>query len=764
VRRLRAIGLLAVAASSIAAAAFAAVCWSRAELVRVPASFIVLDRQHRFLAQVGGSDARGYGYWPAPATSDRVVAALLALEDRRFWSHPGVDPLAVARAAVQNLSAGRRVSGASSIAMQVARLQRPAPRTFLNKTLEAGTALFLVLRHGREAVLAQYLRLVPFGNSSHGVAHAARFYFDKPAGDLSWAEIALVAAVPQAPTRLNPLDEEGRRRALARGQRVLTHLHERGVVADGDYALARQQLNDLRPAARPRRPIESLHAVARLEELLGGADAWLTRRQEARVVATLDLDVQRLLSRAAEKHVALWRGNGAQQAAIVAVDRASREVLGWVGSAGFFDPAGGAIDFAGVERSPGSTLKPFLYARALDRGLLAPDNVMLDDPAIASGIENADRLYLGRLLPRQALANSRNAPAAALLREIGIDDGYEFLRTLGLHERVKPARHYGLGLAIGAMPTSLERLVRGYGALANDGLLGELVWYRGQETPRSARVMSEAAARQITLFLADPMARLPSFPRMGAAEFAFPVAVKTGTSQDYRDAWTIAYTPRLVVGVWVGRADAGPMLGVSGMRSAARLAQEVVTALHLRDAQPLEDLSFPAPAGHRAVEVCGTGEAARACAPVFREWIAAGEGAGTTPTILVDAATGALATQETPEESIVELPAPALMAWEPGSGRRPPAHPTVRLGILSPVDGTRIIRNPDAPPGADSVALRAAVEGPFRTVSWFVDGELVGTAPAGEVVRWPPRPGKHRVQLRLPGRPEASPPIIITVE
>src|SRR5579864_6180877 len=213
----RRIVVVGVSLFASALAVFAAVCWSRAELEAPPASFTLYDRHGRFLAQIGGSNEDGYGYWPAPRSSERMVEALLALEDRRFWEHPGVDPLAVLRATAQNIAAGRRVSGASSIAMQVARLEHPAPRTMLNKALEAGTALWLTMRYGRDAVLQQYLRLVPFGNNSHGVAHAARFYFDKPVADLSWAEIALLAAIPQAPSRINPLTYSGHERAVARG-------------------------------------------------------------------------------------------------------------------------------------------------------------------------------------------------------------------------------------------------------------------------------------------------------------------------------------------------------------------------------------------------------------------------------------------------------------------------------------------------------------------------------------------------------------------
>ena len=197
--------------------------------------------QGGFMAQIAAPDDAGYGYWEIADVPPRVVAATLALEDRRFWWHPGVDPVAVARAVWQNLASGDRVSGASTIAMQVARMQDPAPRNYLNKAREAATALVLTLRYGRDAVLRQYLKLVPYGNGSHGIAHAARFYFDKPVADLSWAEIAFLAAIPQAPSRMNPLLLDGRADAIARGHRILDALQERRVITETEHALGRRR-------------------------------------------------------------------------------------------------------------------------------------------------------------------------------------------------------------------------------------------------------------------------------------------------------------------------------------------------------------------------------------------------------------------------------------------------------------------------------------------------------------------------------------------
>src|SRR5262249_4302457 len=191
-------------------------------------------------AQIGHADPPSgridYGYWPLQQLPDRVVKATLALEDRRFYDHIGVDPYAIGRAAWPNLGALRRRGGAPTIAMQGARMQQPEPRTFLHKILEAGTGVLLTLRYGREAMLAQYLRLAPYGNGSHGIAHAARLYFDKPVADLSWAEIALLSAIPQAPGAANPLTPSGRARAIGRGRRVLAALAGQQVIDGEEYA------------------------------------------------------------------------------------------------------------------------------------------------------------------------------------------------------------------------------------------------------------------------------------------------------------------------------------------------------------------------------------------------------------------------------------------------------------------------------------------------------------------------------------------------
>src|SRR5215467_3277205 len=429
---------------------------------------IIYDRHGRFLTEIAvdtstsrdGGRQLDHGYWPTEHPPDRVVRATLALEDRRFFHHPGVDLLALVRAVWQNLTLSRHRVGASTVAMQIARMQQPAARNVWSKAREAVVAVALTLRHGRDKLLAHYLRLVPYGNGSHGIAHAARWYFDKPANDLSWAEIALLSAIPQSPTLMNPLRPDGLARAKRRGHRMLDELARQKVIDEAELALAHKQLAELPQPVPSRRP-DALHAVMRYEVMA------LARR-----------------------YIAVWNASGAEQAAVMVVERGSGAVLADIGSIDYYDSPAGAIDFSRTQRSPGSTLKPFIYAFAIDRGLLRPTDIMADLPDGAAGISNVDGHFLGPLLPRQALANSRNVPATNLLRKIGLDPIFYFLRDLGVHDLEASADSFGLSMAIGALPTTLDRLLRAYGALANDGRLGELIWYDGQKRRDPVRVLS----------------------------------------------------------------------------------------------------------------------------------------------------------------------------------------------------------------------------------------------------------------------------------
>jgi len=719
---------------------------SRAHFDAPPPTPIVYDRHGTFLAQFGddlaardGVRLTEYGYWPVDPLPARVVSASLALEDRRFWSHPGVDPRAVLRAAWQDLSGLRRRSGASTIAMQVARMQHPEARTLWAKAVEAGTALALTARYGRAAVLAQYLRLVPYGNGSHGIGHAARWYFAKPAADLSWAEIAVLCAVPQAPGAYNPLRPDGLRRARVRAGRIMDALRGQDVVTDAEYRAAVAQLAMLQPGPAPQRPADALHPILRLCDMLTQAPA-PPHPSDDRVVASLDLGVQRMVATLLRGELAPWRSVGAQQASAIVVQRGTNAVLAAVGSDSYGDARGGAIDFTRAIRSPGSTLKPFLYAAALQRGLLHPADMLDDGPGRSAGIRDADSRYLGPLPPSQALANSRNVPAVDVLRRLGIGAGFDLFHALGLHALDAAPDSLGLAMAIGALPTSLDRLADAYAALGDDGMQRDLQWYQGQPEAPPRRVFSIAAAREVGLFLSDPLARLPSFARYGSTEYPFAVAVKTGTSQGYRDAWTVAWSREFLVGAWVGRSDAGTMAGLGGTDSAAELVRAVLLALHHTVAGELSDTSLAVPEGYEPAAVCaGPAETPEdTCSRTLLTWLPSALPSGL------------------PADGSPRAAASARVAQ--------PADTVVRLSVVTPEAGSRIWRNPDVPAAADRLVLRAKTAPHVPQVVWYVDGTPFALTDPDVPVTWPLRVGEHHFQIGLPLRSERSRAVRLVVE
>lgn len=794
-----------VAGLTLAILSLLILAWNRSDLASPDATYLLRDRHGAFLGEASADPDRGFGFWTVEQIPPRVAAATIAVEDRRFHGHPGVDPVAVARAVVQNVSNAERISGASTLAMQVARLQNPGPRTYPRKALEALTALFLTARHGRDEILRQYLRLVPYGHQIHGIGYAARRYLDKPVADLSWAEVAFLAAIPQAPSRMSPFDPRGRAHAVRRGLQILDLLRDEGLLDDEQWRMATRQVHRLRIPPRAHRPEEALHAVLRLErELTSG----VLIAPGTLVDTTLDLGLQREVQWQVARRLDSWRNRGAGNAAMLVLEHAGD---GWLvraaaGSAGWGDDDhAGSIDFLQVPRSSGSTLKPFFFALALDQGLLQPVTIVDDLRRGAGGIVNSDGRFLGPLLPRFALGNSRNVPAADLLERLGLGNGWSLLAELSLHDGSQPPDRYGLGLTLGSLAVTLEDLATAYTALAGDGTVHEPRWLAAEDGTRARRVLSEDAARQVALFLSDPQARLPSFPRMGHLEYPYAVAVKTGTSSRRRDAWTVAWSSRYLVAAWVGHPDHRPMQNLTGYNSAAVLVRGVMDLLHPELERGLADTGFPPPRGRESVKVCALSgrRAGPACDRVTAEWLRPEQAAALGPCtvhrhVAVDRATGLLADHRTPQDQIeiravADLP-PRYLAWalDAGLALPPPAAtlsldpgasnplaaalmasaltasspsastatrsepPTLR--IVSPSDGLHVLIDPETPASLSTLELRAEVDpghGPGalgRRVEllWIVDGEPFELVTHPATARWPLSPGDHTIRVEIP--------------
>lgn len=740
----------------------------RAELVDPPATIMLLDRQGRFLADLNEDPNGSIGYWRVDDVPDRVARAMIAIEDRRFYLHPGVDGRAILRAIGQNFSGLRRISGASTIAMQVARMQNPGARTYLKKMEESLTALFITQEFGRRRVLAQYLRLAPYGNRIRGIGYAARRYFDKPVEDLSWAEIAFLAAIPQSPSKMNPHHWRGRARAIARGRRILELLAQAQVLTPSEMDLASEQIASISIPARRTRPEEALHAIMRITPEARKAER---NGADPIIFSAIDLELQTATALMLDAGVARLAEQSADNGALIVLDRKTSDVLAYHGSTAYFEDASkGAIDYADTSRPSGSTLKPFLYALALDKGAITPATVLDDLFREKGAISNADDRFLGPLLPRVALANSRNVPAARLAHDVGLGDVYQHFETLGLHRASLDFEHYGAGMVVGLMPVTLTRLVGAYTALANEGRQRPLRWLLRQPNTESVQRYTQTSARRVTSFLADPQARLPTFKRLGASEFAFPVALKTGTSQGYRDAWTVAYSDRFIVGVWLGRADAQPMLRVGGTQ-AAWIAKQVLLHLHPNESDGLADISFPTPEDSIPLRICAlSGQRATvACDRTVTEHFHPAS-APTDPCsahrfVTIDRKTGAVADASVPRHRqerrvMVELPS-RYADWMSRSGRGgstrqlPMGDGAIR--IAQPEANTRIIRDPDTAAAESTLQLLAIVEGSAQQVVWYVDGHPFRTVSAPFSVRWPIAPGEHVFEARAAyGRARAA--------
>lgn len=737
------------------------------------ASTRLLDRHGQPLREWTGDLHTRARPVPLAAISPHLVAATLTLEDRRFYSHLGVDSLAIARATWTNLRRGRVVSGASTLTQQLVKQMQPRPRTLFGKAHEALVALHLEARFDKHQILHWYLTHAPYGGLVRGAEQAAQRYLGKPARDLTVAEAAWLAVLPRAPGRLDPLRFPGR--ALPAQRALLHEMAARGQVDGPQLATALAQ------------PIRLAVRVPASDPLHFADFAWqalaplLTVRPVA-VQTTLDAGLQRDLQAMVTRHVAGLRARDVDQAAVVVLDAAG-EVRAMVGSAGA--AALGANNGATARRQPGSTLKAFTYALAFDSGTTAA--TLLPDVAAAfdtdEGVwtpQNYGEKMAGPLRARLALAGSVNLAAVRLLERVGVERLRSVLAALGFHSLARGAAHYGLALTLGDGEVTLLELTNAYAAFARGGLYSQVLWLQAIALddgttltvgrPETRRVFSEAAAFLVADVLADPRARRHAFGRGGALELPFAAAVKTGTSKGFRDNWAVGWTGRWTVGVWVGNFDGRPMRGVSGVTGAGPLWRDVM----LRVAGGDPDRGFMAPAGLARTEICPLSGALHGphCPQATQEWFAEGTRPQTCAVhqaVAIDRRNGLRAGSGCPQEMVRTVVAtvlpPEFAEWSrqhaAGDGSVPdafsplcPGGATVgapaMLRIVEPRHGATYRRDSRLADAAQALPLRATGGGSAR-VRWFVDGREVGQEVAGHTVFWPLRAGRHRVEAEAGG-------------
>ncbi len=716
---------------------------------RTRASTRVLDRRGRLVWERPATDG-GYGrFVPLDAIPRGVVLATLAGEDQRFHAHLGIDPVGVARALWLDARLGRFAYGGSTITQQLAKLLDRQPRTLAGKLVEAVDALRLERTLTKEAILAQYLNRAYYGRNAFGIEAAAQRFYGKPAEALALDEAALLAVLPRAPSAYDP--DRHPERARARRATLLRRLVTLGQL---DAATAeRAAAAPLRPIARPRAALPAPHFV----DCLIVAHALPEGAPEAH--ATLDLALQAQLEQRVRAHLLRVAGRGIAQAGVVVVEVRTGDVLAMVGSRRYGERAvQGAVNAATAARHPGSTLKPFVYALALEDGA-HPGTPVFDVPTTWRGYapRALDGRYRGVVTLREALGSSLNVPATRLAGAIGPDRLARALRDAGLRTIDPRPGRYGVALALGSERTRLIELAEAYATLARGGVHRPVRLLRAPDAPDAARagtrVFGAEAAYLTTRMLADAAARRRTFGLETPLELPFPVAVKTGTSQGHQDDVVVGYTPEVVVAVWAGNFDGAPtheVLAIEGaaplFREAMRAAVEAVRDPRAQGASP----DFARPPGIVTREVCPLSGLLRgpACPHARREEL--------------DGAHIPARACDWHRSEGLALPA-EVSGWQPGATALPAAPGDARVAIVGPAHGARLRLDPLAPRATQAAHLRVVVRDPRVThVRWEVDGAPLTDARAPFDASLPLTPGTHRIRAVLPDG--ASDTIVLHVD
>jgi len=674
-----------------------------------------------------------------------LIDCVLQAEDQRFYYHFGLDPLAMARASKDNILAGRIVSGASTLTQQLLRtLDGPKARTFGSKLSEFYWATRLELLYSKDELLEAYLNRVAFGPSVYGVQEASRYYFDKPASSLSVAESVALAVTIRSPSVLDPFSDFGREELARYTGPLIDSLQRRGRLDQDQAQRAKDQ--ELELSTNPP-PFFAPHfcdlALAQLKD------------QRGPVKTSLDLDLQETIEGMVRNHLALLSENKVDNAAVIVADVESGELLALAGSAGYHRRKDGQHNAATSLRQPGSTIKPFTYALLLQRtghaGMILPDLNLYEDSDIESFVpKNYDKHFHGPVSIRTALACSYNVPAVRALERVGPKNLLTLLRRIGFTDLTDPPEHYGLGLTLGDGSSSLMQLVEGYRTIARGGVHSPLTYLSDSQGDSVESLIEPRSTYLITDILSDRQARIPSFGTPNSLEFPFDCAVKTGTSKGYRDNWTIGFTPKHIVGVWVGNSNGSPMQDVSGITGAGPLFRDVMLNLG-----PGGD--FVPPKGLKRRSLCGlSGDlATQACPSALAELCL--EEVPVQPCQVcqievIDRETGLLAKPSTPEQqrlsrTVFEFPS-LYREWSIERGfpqKIQSDREAEELRFVFPLSEDVFLTDPDLKAEFQRVKFRVAGGTPPYT--WRMDGQPVSTSQSSSLW-WRLVPGRHSIEVQ----------------
>lgn len=750
-RFLRPRRLIAYAAGIVVLCVLVFVTVPRPDLYqRYSFSSAVYDRKGKLLKLSLSMDDKYRLFVPFEKIPETAKQALLLYEDRGFYYHPGVNPLSIGRA-LWDMAGGGRKRGASTITMQLARIVYNIDSSKIGgKALQILRALQIEMFYDKREILEAYFNLAPYGGNVEGIGAASLIYFNKNAEQLSLPQIMALTVIPQNPAKRTLMSVRGRHNAEEASKRLKQAWLEVYRHKENSYLELPLDAGVFLPNRAP-------HFVRLALEKASGE-----------VKTVLDLNYQEAAENILHDYVREHRHQGVYNAAAMVVDARTTDILAYVGSQDFFDNSiEGQVDGTRALRSPGSVLKPFIYAQALERGIIHPMTMLKDVPK-NYGVytpENFDRSFYGLLNATQALVYSRNIPAVDLLLQVGEENFYNLLKACGV-QKLRPVGFYGLAMALGGTEVSMHNLAAMYAMLYNEGRFGPLRVLQGEERPLKQLLSPEAAFLTLNM-LSQNAAADDTAARFSRRKTAYPVSWKTGTSYGFKDAWSAGVVGPYVVVVWIGNFDGTPNNAFVGRDMAAPLFFRLVRKI--AGQQEIATKLEPSPQLNLAkVKICkDTGDLANAYCPrsVMSYFIPGVSGirmSNVSRLIPIDVKTGLRACRHKPPQTEMRnynfWPSDVLQAYaEAGINiRRPPAFKescsqieTFNQGrapqIVLPADNSRfLVRSHKLP--EEKLALKAALDADAELVYWYVNDHLVGQSKAGQVLEITTPVGKAKIK------------------
>ncbi len=720
------------------------------------------DRRGYLLRLTLAADDRYRLQVPLEDIAPTLREATLLYEDQEYYRHPGVDPLALLRAFWKSYVTKQRRVGASTITMQVARLRwNLHTRSLPGKLRQILRALQLSRHYNKDEIFEAYLNLAPYGRNIEGIEAASLVYFDKPAAQLSLPEALSLCVIPQNPVKRNPTTPQGFTALKAARDPLFRRWLEKHPEA-----ACLQSFFELPLQVRPpeQLPFRAPHLVNEL-------DRQLPLLQRGPIATTIDSDRQRMAERRLADYVARHKQIGIRNGAVAILNHQTMELEALVGSADFWDAAiEGQVNGCSALRSPGSTLKPFVYALAMDQGLIHPMTMLKDAPHRYGGFapENYDQAFFGPMLARDALIASRNVPAAALQARLGKPGLYQLLQSAGVDE-LREESYYGLALALGGVELTMLDLLKLYAMLANGGQLQPLRFLAEapMEGEGPAVLSPEACFLVLDILQHNPPPLRPLLP--GQRGNGLRVAWKTGTSHGFRDAWAVGVSGPYVVAVWIGNFDGTGNRAFTGRKAAGALLFEIFHSLSYGQPWQATGLLKPGLLNLAKVAMCAdSGDLpGRYCPRTSQSWFIPGVSPIKVSTIhravAVDRQTGLRACQPQPgrtEMRVFEFWPSDLQRIFRQAGvalkTPPPFEADCDLDTQSSSGASPMIQSPTAhieyrlrseTLATEQIPFSAVADGDVRQLFWFVDDRYVGSARAGESFFWSPTSGDFTVRV-----------------